>query len=290
MKLFCFVPPAPSPVLLEVFEILRRRGFRIATGIVETMVIQLDRLQVEHDLYLLRSETELSLSLAGILHAQGARLLNPYPSCMATQNKIVASQRLRAAGIPTPRCWVTGDLTQLRSIVETTPLIIKPYLGHRGAGIHIVRHPNELAAVPPPQNPVLIQECVQGGDDDLKVYVAGEKVFAARKPFSADSFTKSGRPCPVSAEVGKIARRCGHALGLGLYGLDIIETAKGPVVVDLNFFPGYKGAPNAAPFIAEYIEDYARERIHLKDAKNPQRKPMKVRSPKSISPKSIADS
>jgi ribosomal protein S6--L-glutamate ligase len=258
------VPPVPSPVLLEVFEILKRRDFRITAGIAEETVIQPDCLKVEHDLYILKSHTELSLSLAGILHAQGARLLNPYPCCAATQNKIVTSQRLRAAGIPTPRCWVTGDLTHLRSIVETRPLIIKPYLGHRGAGIHIVRNPDELAAVPPPQNPVLIQEYVQGCGEDLKIYVAGEKVFGVRKRFSADSFSIPGRPYPISAEVCDIARRCGQALGLGLYGLDMIETPEGPMVVDLNYFPGYKGVPNAAPLIADYIEDYARERIHLK--------------------------
>jgi ribosomal protein S6--L-glutamate ligase len=90
-----------------------------------------------------------------------------------------------------------------------------------------------------------------------------EKAFAVRKHFSTDSFTIPGRPCAVSAEVYEIARRCGQACGLGLYGMDMIETPEGPVVVDLNYFPGYKGVPNAAPLIADYIEDYARERISL---------------------------
>jgi ribosomal protein S6--L-glutamate ligase len=258
------VPPQPSPVLLEVFDILRRRGFQVGLGIAEELVKQSDSLTVEHDLYLLKSHTELSLSLAGILHDQGARLLNPYPCCMTTQDKIVASRRLRAADIPTPRSWVTGDLSLLHSLVEERPLIIKPYRGHRGAGIHIVRNPRQLAAVPPPAQPVLIQEYIQGSGEDLKVYVVGEAVFAVRKPFSATSFTQPGRPCPVSAEVLDIARRCGQAFGLGLYGLDVIESVDGPLVVDLNYFPGYKGVPNVAPLIAQYIEDYARERFTLK--------------------------
>ncbi|MGH7490815.1 MAG: ATP-grasp domain-containing protein [bacterium] len=268
MKLYFMLvrrsPPVPSPVLSEVYEILGQRGYRIAIGIPEEMVIQHEFLNVRHDLYILKSHTELSLSLAGILDAQGARLLNPYLCCLTTQNKIVTSQRLRAAGVPTPRCWVTGELTRLRSIAEMGPLIIKPYLGHRGTGIHIVHHPDELAAVPPPERPVLIQEYVKGPGEDLKVYVVGDNVFAVRKPFSAESFAIAGRPCAVSAEVRDIALRCGQALGLGLYGLDVIESSKGPVVVDLNFFPGYKGVPNAAAFIAEYIDDYARGRVHLK--------------------------
>jgi len=257
------VPPVPSPVLAEVCAILAQRGFRIDTGIAEEMVMRPDCLKVEHDLYLLKSHTELSLSLAGILHAQGARLLNPYPCCIATQNKIVASQRLRAAGVPTPRSWVTGDLTLLAPMTGATPLIIKPYLGHRGAGIRVVNSPDELAAVPPPETPVLVQEFVKGSGEDLKVYVVGDEVFATRKPFSPDSFTKPGRPCPVTSEVRDIARRCGRALGLGLYGMDMIESPNGLFVVDVNTFPGYKGVPEAARLIADYVDDYARERIRL---------------------------
>lgn len=251
------VPPVSSPVLLEAFDILTQRGFQIDTGIAEEMLLRSDDLSVEHDLYLLKSHTELSLSLAGVLHDQGARFLNPYPSSVAAQDKIIASRRLREAGIPAPNSWVTGDLTLLRSEVEAHPLIIKPYRGHRGAGIHIVHNPDELATVPAPVSPMLVHEYIRGSGEDLKVYVVGEEVFAVRKPFSAISFSQPGQPCSVSAEVREIALRCGQAFGLGLYGLDVIESPNGPTVVDLNFFPGYKGVPNAAYFIANYIEDYA---------------------------------
>ena len=267
MKLFFIlvrrVPPVPSPVLVEVFDILIRQGFEIETGIAEEMVTQPDRLTVEHDLYLLKSHTDLSLSLAGILHDQGAQLLNPYPCCTITQDKIVASRRLRAAGVPIPDAWVTGDLALLLPIVEEKSLIIKPYRGHRGAGIHIVHHPNELAKIPTPDSPMIVQEYIPGRGEDLKVYVVGDQVFALHKPFSSDSFARPGQPCPVSNEVREIAQRCGKAFGLGLYGLDLIEGPNGPVVVDLNYFPGYKGVPNIAPLIADYIEGYARQRYRL---------------------------
>jgi ribosomal protein S6--L-glutamate ligase len=257
------VPPVPSPVLVEVFQLLERRGFRVDAGIPEEMVLEPDRFEPEHDLYLLKSHTELSLSIAGVLDFGGARLLNPYRACLATQNKIVAARRLCAAGVPTPRCLVTGDLTLLAPLLDRTPLVIKPYLGHRGIGIHVVRSAKELAALPTPAAPVLIQEHVEGPGEDLKVYVVGEEVLAVRKPFSSSSFTRPGRPCEVSSEVREIALRCGRAMGLGLYGLDLIETDQGPVVVDLNYFPGYKGLPDAAPLIADYVEGYARGRYAL---------------------------
>lgn len=250
------VPPVPSPVLLEVCDLLTRRGFVVNSGIAEEMLVRSDRLTPAHDLYILKSHTELSLSLAGILHSQGAAMLNPYLSCIATQDKITASRRLYAAGVPTPSCWVTDDLSLLKPIVAEQPLLIKPYRGHRGMGVHIVNSAAELAALPRLDVPVLIQEFIPGSGEDIKVYVVGEEVFAVSKPFSIDSFTRPGRPYPVSPALRAIALRCGKAFGLGLYGLDVIEGPNGPVVVDLNYFPGYKGVPDVAPLIAQYIEDY----------------------------------
>lgn len=257
------VPPVPSPVLVEAYGILRGRGYEVEESIAEEVLVQSDEVQVAADLYILKSHTELSLGLAGALHTQGAELLNPYRSCSLTQNKIIVSRLLRTAGVPAPRSWVTGDLELARPLVEEMPLIIKPYMGHRGAGINIVRNAAELAALPKPEAPVIIQEYIAGSGEDLKVYVVGEEVFAVRKPFSETSFTVPGVPVPVTDEVRDLTRRAGKVCGLGLYGLDIIESPRGPFVVDVNYFPGYKGVPNIAPLIADYIDGYAKGEFTL---------------------------
>lgn len=259
-------PPVPSQIILEVSEILARRGFQVEASIAEETLSRPDHLEGGHGLYLLKSYTELSLSLAAVLHAQDARLLNPYPACAASRDKIVAAQRLYAAGIPAPRTWVTGDLTLLRPLVDEVPLIIKPYMGWRGAGVQIVRNQKDLAAVAAPERPVVIQEYLAGTGEDLRLYIAGDQVFATRKPFSAASYAKPGRPASVSPEVREIALRCGRAFGLGLYGMDLIETSEGPKVVDVNYFPGYKGIPDAAYAVADYIDRYANRQCDLQSS------------------------
>src|SRR5947208_2986102 len=115
-------PVAPNPVLAETFRILRRRGCNIDLGTGDELLLQLDHLAVTYDLYILKSHAALWLSLAEIVHAHGGLLLNPLGGCVAVQNKIVAVQRMRDAGIPTPRSWVTGDPRLLRAMVE--PLVI----------------------------------------------------------------------------------------------------------------------------------------------------------------------
>jgi len=258
------VPPVPSPILVEAYDLLRKRGYEIVESIAEEILTACDALEVDADLYILKSHTELSLSLAGGFYTRGARLLNPYPSCAMTQNKIIVSRLLREAGVPAPRSWVTGDFSLLRELSATSSLIIKPYMGHRGAGILKVDSPEELDKHTAPDFPVIVQEFKPGSGEDLKGYVVGDQVFGVQKPFSETSFSVPGRPVPISDEVRAISRRVGEVCGLGLYGLDIIESPDGPYVVDVNYFPGYKGVPDAAGMIADYIDQYAQGKIELK--------------------------
>jgi ribosomal protein S6--L-glutamate ligase len=253
----------PNPIFVAASAILEKRGFSVTSSIPEEALLSPDRVRPQHDLYVLKSQTELALSLAGVLHDRGARFVNPYPACALLQNKITASSRLAASRVPVPRSWVTGDFALLRELVAAQPLILKPYRGHRGAGVMIVRTPADLASVAPFAQPMLVQQFIPGAGGDLKVYVIGEHVFAVRKSFSAKSFTVTGQPCPVTAQVRDIALRCGHAFGLGMYGIDIIEGPEGPVVVDLNYSPGFRGVPDAAPLIARYFEDFACGRATL---------------------------
>lgn len=242
-----------NPILVETLSLLEKRGIEVEIGIGNEVVLDPSSLTARADLYVLKSHTALWQSIAGILHSQNARLLNPYFGCAAVNNKIVAERRLRAARIPTPHAWVTGDLSLLRSVVEQRPLFIKPYIGGRGAGVRLVRTVEELAALPLPDQPMLVQEYVPG--DELKVYVIGRDVFAIRKTATPQGTLRD--VCEVSPEVRAIALACGQIFALGIYGLDVLEGPSGPVVIDLNYFPSYKGVPGASGLLADYIEAYA---------------------------------
>ncbi|MGH9014753.1 MAG: ATP-grasp domain-containing protein [Acidimicrobiia bacterium] len=263
------VPPVPSPVLVDVTQRLVARGFDVTGTIPEEALVRADTLEPDADLYLLKSHTELALSLAGVLHERGARLLNPYESCVLAQDKVTACRALRAAGVPVPRTFVAADAARAVCLLGDGPLVVKPHRGHRGAGVVVIRDERDLRGLVGATGPLVVQDQVPGPGEDLKVYTVGERVFAVRKPFSPNSFTKFGRPCPVTPEVRDLALRSGNALGLGLFGLDVIESRTGPVVVDVNYFPGYKGVPEVAPLISDYIEAYALGRHSLALAATP---------------------
>jgi ribosomal protein S6--L-glutamate ligase len=244
----------PTPLLKSVFAHLERRGCEVDWMVPEEELTSADGLTPEYDLYLLKSQTELALSLAAILHAQGARLVNPYPGCAAARDKVVAAHRLRTAEIPTPRTWVTREPALIEPLLDRGPIVVKPYRGLHGAGVHVIRSPAELAALPAPTEPIVVQDYVAGDGHDLKLYVVGHRVFGVRKAFSSSSFSEPGRPCHVPPEAHEAALRCGEAFGLSLYGLDVIESRYGPVVVDVNYFPGYRGVPHADVLVAEHLE------------------------------------
>jgi len=50
-------------------------------------LIDLSTVRVEHDLYVLRQISGVSMSLAGALHAQGAAIVNPYPVTVALRDR-----------------------------------------------------------------------------------------------------------------------------------------------------------------------------------------------------------
>jgi ribosomal protein S6--L-glutamate ligase len=253
------MPPVPSEIIVRVTDVLSQRGHQVSSAIAEEELTSLNRPAGEHDLYLLKSYTELSLSLAGALHAQGANLMNPYPACISARNKIICYQVLADAGIPVPRAWVTADFNLVRPLLRQFPVIFKPNMGWRGEGVCVVRNEHDLASLSLPDGPVLIQEYIENDGVDLRLYIVGNEVFGIRKRFSTNSFSVPGEPVAVSPAIRDIALRCGQSFGLHLYGIDVIEGADGPRVVDVNYFPGYKGVRDAHLMVADYIEAYAQK-------------------------------
>lgn len=250
------VPDRPSPVLVEAFARLEAAGHTVDAWIPEDRLLTAHDVRVDADLYVLKSHTEHALSLAGAIHDAGGALLNSYAACLVAQDKVTAARRMRDLGVPTPDTWLVADPALAVDLLEDGPLIIKPNRGHRGAGVHLARTPAELRALPAGAGPLIAQRHVPdvvSPGEDLKVYVAGDRVWAVRKSFDPMSFTRPGRPVPVSPAVEAIAQRVRHGFGLELFGVDVLESADGPMVVDVNYFPGYKGCVDPAPVIADVI-------------------------------------
>jgi len=260
-----------NPNIERAVGLLSERGVRLDLIHPEKQLISLSRVRVESDLYLLKSGSDLALSLGGALHALGAATLNPYPTVAMMRNKIIVTRVLQAAGVPTPDTYVTTRPNDLVSLLESGPLIVKPYRGSRGEGIRIVRHGRELFDLPS-DGPILAQRYEEPDGRDLKIFCIGGKLFGVRRIWPLRTYQdKVGDPVPLTPDLRDIARSCGRAFGIDLYGLDVVLSSGRPYVVDVNKFGSYMGVPDASRLLADYI--YAAglrimrgERLHAAEA------------------------
>ena len=238
----------------EVVPLLEQNGLDVDVRYPEEDIVDLTKLRPEHDLYVLKSRTPAALSLGGALHAAGAAILNPYPVAAACRDKIVASQLLRRAGVPLPETFVAGDASRLTPLLASGPLVVKPHRGSKGEGVRIVRSADELEAANGDGGPVFAQRFREPRGRDRKIYRIGEGIFGVKRVWPARSADeKHGEPFAVGGELRDIALRLGEALGLDLYGFDVVLTDDGPFVVDFSPFPGFKGVPDAPALLADYI-------------------------------------
>lgn len=255
-------PERKSPLMAEVMRVLAGRGASVEAIYPDEGVVDLGDLEIEHDLYVLKSKTETALGVAGALHALGAAILNPYPVAVACRDKVVAARVLQAAGVPQPATYVAADGAALEPLLRDGPLVLKPQRGSQGRGVRLVRTASELAGISPVPGPVVAQRYHEPRGLDRKLYSIGGRIYGVKRPWPARTFEeKLGTSFKVAPELGEVALRCGAAFGIDTFGVDVVESDDGPRVVDFSSFPGFKGVPNAAGALADVIEDAARRAL-----------------------------
>ena len=246
-------------VMQEAAELLRTRGVAVEDIYPEDSSFDVARVEAERDLYLLKSGTETALSLAGVLHAAGAKIINPYPTVVAMRDKIVSTKMLQSADVPLPETWFASKPEQLTRLLKEGPIVVKPFwAASQGRGVQIVKTEDELSTVITEDGVVFAQRYYQPDGRDHKLYVIGDRVFGVRRVWPPKTLEdKLGEPFDVPDEMREVALGCGRAFGVGLYGVDLITSGGKPYVVDINTFPGFKGVPNAAGLLAEEIMNSA---------------------------------
>ena len=92
----------------------------------------------------------------------------------------------------------------------------------------------------------------EAGGADLRCFVVGDRVVAAMRRQAAEGEFRSnlhrggeGSPAEASAEEQAVAVRSAQALGLGVAGVDLIRSVRGPLVLEVNSTPGLEGVEKA---------------------------------------------
>ncbi|SPT60590.1 ATP-grasp domain-containing protein [Actinomadura madurae] len=209
------------------------------------------------DLVVPRTRDPFALSLLRRAQLDGVRTVNRWEAIQAVRDKPHAALLLARAGVPAPRTFLTDRPASLAGLPAAAwPLLLKPPYGDNGAGIVRVDSPRDLERLPWPDGMVLAQHYVDVAGVDVKLYGAGMEVWAVRRPspLLAPGPWDEPEPVPVTEELRGLALACRDAFGLELYGVDVLPSPGGPLVVDVNDFPNYTGIAEAPDAVADLVE------------------------------------
>ena len=236
----------------EIVRWLRQWGATAEPLHLGDDLIDVARVSPDHDLLVLKSRSDLAMSVAADLHGAGAKLLNPYPVSALLRDRVVTFRVLRAAGVPVPETFAASHASQLLPALDRGPLIIKPYRRYKKHGPEVVTNAAELAALAPVEEPLFAQRYHAPDGPDRTVYSIGAELFGVLRARPAGTY-EAGAPFAVSPELADIVHRCGAALGIDLFSVNVVESGGRTYVVDMSSFPGFRGVPDAARRVATYV-------------------------------------
>jgi ribosomal protein S6--L-glutamate ligase len=205
------------------------------------------------DLVIARSGHPFGIALLQEAEPRGAHMLFTSAAIRRVRDKVRVMLTLEELGLPTPETFIAcrpQDLVRLR---PRFPLLLKPSQGDDAQPIRLVRTSRELADVEWREPIVLAQRYVNSGGVDVKLYAAGEQIWAVRRPSPLMAGDGAPTRIPVDAALAQLARACADAFELPLLGIDIVEGADGRLIVDVDEFPNYTGIEEAPEVIARLV-------------------------------------
>jgi ribosomal protein S6--L-glutamate ligase len=197
-----------------------------------------------------------------------------------TRDKLRSYQLLARAGVDIPKTLFARETSAFDDLIEQvggTPLIIKVARGTHGNGVVLAETPKAAKAVMQAfyveeVNFVVQQFIKESAGVDIRAIVVGSRVVASVSRQSLDDDFRSNthqggvaKPIKLSEEERHTAIKAAKAMGLHICGVDMMRSARGPLVLEVNSSASLKAPEtmtqrNVAEQIIEYIELNARRK------------------------------
>ncbi len=193
------------------------------------------------------------------------------------RDKLRATQILSRHNIGMPATTFVRNRADVRPAIERVggaPVVIKLLEGTQGIGVILAPEVKIAEAIietlqSTNQN-VLIQHFVaESKGRDVRALVVGDRVVAAmRRTAQGDEFRSNVHRggtverVDLTPEYEEIAVRSAQIMGLRVAGVDMLEGAEGPLVMEVNSSPGLQGIEAATQLdVAGAIVDYVANQV-----------------------------
>lgn len=191
-----------------------------------------------------------------------------------SRDKLRSLQVLSRAGLGMPKTVFsnyTKDVAEIINYVGGAPLVIKLLEGTQGLGVVLAETNNAaesvLEAFNGLQARVIVQEFIKESKGaDIRAFVVDGNVVGAMKRQGKEGEFRSNLHRGGSANIIELsddeenaALKAAKSLGLGICGVDMLQSSRGPLILEVNSSPGLEGIEQAtkkdiAKSIIRYIE------------------------------------
>ena len=201
------------------------------------------------------------------------------------RDKLRAAQILAKYDVDTPKTLVSRNTSDIDDLLEQIglPVIIKLATGTHGNGVILAD--TKKAAKSALQafylynedgTNILLQEFVkESAGKDIRAFVVGKKVVASMQRQSLDDDFRSnlhqgglGTEVKLTAEEKRIALKAAKAMGLNVCGVDLMRSAHGSLVLEVNASPGFGIEKVTGKDVASAIIEYVEQNAPLHNAKD----------------------
>jgi ribosomal protein S6--L-glutamate ligase len=192
-------------------------------------------------------------------------------------DKVLTQLDLQKDKIPMPNTYLASSVSSAKKVLEKInyPIVMKFPSGTQGKGVMFADSfssaSSMMDALSALRQPFLIQEYVDTGGIDTRAIVIGDKVVASMCRESKEGEMRAnihaggtGRSCELDAHTKRIAVDAAKIIGAEICAVDILDSAKGPVIIELNLSPGLQGITKAtkidiADKIAKFLHQQAKK-------------------------------
>lgn len=198
-----------------------------------------------------------ALHVLNLLEQNGVKTVNSYDAARIGGDKVLTSKRLWQAGVPTPRVKVAFTKESALQAIEALgyPVVLKPVDGswgrlmakieNRTAAEAILEHKAHLSSYY--HGVFYLQEYVDKPQRDIRAFVVGGKAVCAAYRTSEHWLTNAARgagahPCALTPSLEALCVQAAHAVGGEAIAVDLMETAHGLTVHEVNCAMEFKSS------------------------------------------------
>lgn len=191
-----------------------------------------------------------------------------------SRDKLRSMQLLSGVGLPLPKTAFTNYSKEEKSLIDHvggSPVIIKLLEGTQGLGVVLAETRKAAQSVIEAfhglKARIIVQEFIKEAKaSDLRVFIIDGKVVGAMKRTGKDGEFRSNLHRGGKAELVKLSRKertaaikAAEAMGLAVAGVDMLQSERGPLILEVNSSPGLEGIEKATDIdiagkIIEHIE------------------------------------